>query len=280
MRVLSSVVAISATFLFSGSLIAGDVNSNVSTAAAKPPHETYRGYYVSLDAVADRKDLPDLMDGLHRQIDIAEGAGLSRRVLEFFQSFPIRVDEFACTSGMTTASSPDEMKPTMQAACYGRSVPESIRDKNLTALMWGDGDHDTRGELDRARRAQIARTGTVMLRPSTLLDRRERERPIILHELLHAYHDHVLPEGFDNPAIRSWFKQATDKKLYPAEAYLMTNDKEFFAVTASVFLSGRDGPLDRAKMKELHPDYYKYLVWLFGVDPDPAAPVRPMASAN
>jgi hypothetical protein len=59
----------------------------------------------------------------------------------------------------------------------------------------------------------------------------------------------------------------------------MTNEKEFFAVTASVFVFGRDGALTRANIKEKQPDYYKYLVWLFEFDPDCTSSV-PLASAN
>jgi hypothetical protein len=117
-----------------------------------------------------------------------------------------------------------------------------------------------------------------MIRPSTLAGR-NLERPVLLHELLHAYHDHFMPGGFGNPVALFWFKQTTDKQLYAANEYLMTNEKEFFAVTASVFLFGRDGPINRAKIKEVQPDYYKYLVWLFGFDPDRGLSASPVASA-
>jgi hypothetical protein len=56
------------------------------------------------------------------------------------------------------------------------------------------------------------------------------------------------------------------------------NHKEFFAVTASIFLSGKDSthePNTRAALKEKMPDYYKYLVGLFGFDPDPSLPDKP-----
>jgi hypothetical protein len=132
--------------------------------------------------------------------------------------------------------------------------------------------------MDPLARAELNHTGVVMVRPATLTGR-DRERPVLLHELLHAFNDHILPGGFDNPAVLSWFKQASDKKLYSADQYLMTNEKEFFAVTASVFLSGQDGTLTRAIIKDKQPDYYKYLVWLFECDPDRTSGV-PVASAN
>jgi hypothetical protein len=279
MRALSLAFVFSALVLLPSSLFAGNASPHhLSTATAKPANETYRGYHSSLAAVADRKDVAELAESLRQQIDILESAGLSHRVLEFFHTLPIRVDDFACV-GETTAPALEQPKPIMAAACYSRIVPDSMRDKHVGAVVWGDANNSTFTDFDPVTRAEITRTGTVMVRPTALGDR-NRERPVILHELLHAYHDHVLPGGFGNSAILSWFKQATEKKLYPADAYLMTNEREFFAVTASVFLFGKDGPVDRAKIKDVQPDYYKYLVWMFGLDPDRSSSGSPVASAN
>jgi hypothetical protein len=53
-------------------------------------------------------------------------------------------------------------------------------------------------------------------------------------------------------------------------------------VTASVFLYGKDGkePFARANLKQKQPDYFKYLVWLFGFDPDRGPNASPVASAD
>src|SRR6202012_5444139 len=110
---------------------------------------------------------------------------------------------------------------------------------------WGSESASQSVNIDPLTQARL--TGVIMIRPSTLLDR-NKTRPILLHELLHAYHDRILPGGFSNPAAQSWFTQASG--LYPADQYLMTNNREFFAVTASVFLSGKDGPLSRADLKD------------------------------
>jgi hypothetical protein len=51
-------------------------------------------------------------------------------------------------------------------------------------------------------------------------------------------------------------------------------------VTASIFLYGKDAvhePFTRSKLKEKQPDYFKYLVGLFGFDPD-GAPVASQTS--
>jgi hypothetical protein len=283
-RALSLAFVFAAPVFLPNSLFAGDASPHQlpivivkpKIGDASPKHETYRGYYSDLSAIADRKDFPELADGLRHQIDIVESSGLSSRVLQFFQTMPIAIDDFACVGGMTASTSGDP-KPLPEAACYSRQVPESMRDKHLSASAW-DSEKGWSINFDPLTRAELAHTGVVMFRPSTLAGR-DRERPVLLHELLHAYHDHILPGGFTNPAALSWFKQTTDKQLYPADQYLMTNEKEFFAVTASVFLFGRDGAFVRANIKEKQPDYYKYLVWLFEFDPDRTSSV-PVALAN
>ena len=53
-------------------------------------------------------------------------------------------------------------------------------------------------------------------------------------------------------------------------------------LAASIFLTGNDAthePNTRALLKEKQPDYYKYLVGVFGFDPEAPA-VSPVASAN
>jgi hypothetical protein len=50
--------------------------------------------------------------------------------------------------------------------------------------------------------------------------------------------------------------------------YHMTNEKEFFAVTGSAFLYGENDGLTRAELKQKQPEYYRYLVWMFGFNPD------------
>jgi hypothetical protein len=93
--------------------------------------------------------------------------------------------------------------------------------------------------------------------------RLDPHKPIVLHELLHAYNDRVLPDGFRNPDIRKFFRRG--KKLWPAGAYMMTNDREFFAVTASVYLFGDivRPPYSRAQLRAKQPHYYEWLAKLF-----------------
>lgn len=119
--------------------------------------------------------------------------------------------------------------------------------------------------------------GVVMVRPLGI----DPQAPVMLHELLHFYHDQILPQGFSNSAVLFYYNAAKSKQLYPADAYLMRNEKEFFAVTASVFLYGKDDkpPFTRANLKQTQPDYFNYLAWLF-VDPERAPSAAPVASAD
>ena len=89
------------------------------------------------------------------------------------------------------------------------------------------------------------------------------DKPIILHELLHAYHDRMLPGGFGNGDIRQFFNNG--RGLWPGDAYMMSNDREFFAVTASVYLYGDIDrpPYSRSQLREKQPKYYQWLAALF-----------------
>ncbi|EJC79741.1 hypothetical protein Rleg4DRAFT_1340 [Rhizobium leguminosarum bv. trifolii WSM2297] len=91
----------------------------------------------------------------------------------------------------------------------------------------------------------------------------EPDKPIILHELLHAYNDKMLPGGFNNSDIRQYFD--IGRRLWPGDSYMISNDREFFAVTASVYLFGNIDrpPYSRSQLRENQPRYYQWLATLF-----------------
>jgi len=163
-------------------------------------------------------------------------------------------------------------------ACYGFIVPDRHRRGTLGLTMW---DHDKQQwtNPDMLQLAADSGTGIIMLSP---IMARHAEDPIVLHELLHAYHAKLMPNGYDNKGIKGFFGYAKAKSLLPKETYALKNDREFFAVTASIFLAGKESvhdPKTRAELKEKMPDYYKFLVELFGFDPDAVAGT-PVASAE
>jgi hypothetical protein len=92
-------------------------------------------------------------------------------------------------------------------------------------------------------------------------------KPILLHELLHAYHNQRLPQGMNNKQVYDFYLKA--EKAFPefkGNQYFLENQGEFFAVTGSIYLFGNISrpPYNRQNIKEKMPLYYKYLATLFG----------------
>jgi hypothetical protein len=91
--------------------------------------------------------------------------------------------------------------------------------------------------------------------------------PILLHELLHAFHAQRLPMGFENPAVLDFYLHAKRAGLYREDAFLLRNPAEYFAVTASLYLFGHVDrlPFTREILRGRQPYYYAWLGKLFGV---------------
>ena len=232
----------------------------VEPAADVPPgFETYRGYIYDLSENVDRQDKAAIVDLLKKQFDVVESVGLSPKVLQFFHTVPIVASEMACT----------DLGPPI--ACYTSVPPSTARTRSFT--VW-DSKTMSWSNPNFVDLAADAGTGVIKLRPNML---KYAEDPVILHELLHAYHNKLMAGGLENLGVKAWHAEAVSKNVFPKEEYAMANPQEFFAVTASVFLADKESihePHSRARLKEKLPKYYKYLVELFGFDPEPAsAPV-------
>jgi hypothetical protein len=91
-------------------------------------------------------------------------------------------------------------------------------------------------------------------------------RPILLHELLHAYHQKRLPEGNRNPKVLEAFRDAPARYPTGNAEHFLENPNEFFACTASAYLFGtiQQAPYERKAIQERQPKYYEYLGTLFG----------------
>jgi hypothetical protein len=285
MRALLLALPLSILTLFPSSGNAGDarplqiaaVSDSEKVQLTNPNHETYSGYYLDLSQIAARQDFAVMADALRHQLDIVESVRLSPRVLNFFHTVPIVVDDVACLNTKKADEKADDKAPTLAHACYGPvSLPERTS-REPTILNSGKWTNPDPVDL-----AEDTKRGVVFVRPF-MLDgsSKDAQRPVILHEMFHAYHAEIMPQGVKNPAIKFYYDQAKSKQLYPADAYLMTNEKEFFAVTASVFLSGKaDGGVTQSDIKQKQPDYFKYLVWLLEIDPDRAPSGTPVASED
>jgi hypothetical protein len=226
----------------------------------------YRGYVTHLSDIAGRKDFSEIVSALQHQVDIVENAGLSPRVLRFFRSIPIVADELSCLANEVSAVACYEPNgiPT-----YGAYVVRAKRVWDNDKSQWMNANSAYFG----------SDSGVVMVRP--LLTSAE-QNPVMLHELLHAFHAQIMPHGFQNEGVLFHYNLAKTNKLYPEDKYLMKNEREFFAVTASIFLYGKDtahDPFTRSNLKEKQPAYYKYLVGLFEFDPESAPSTSPVASA-
>ncbi len=92
------------------------------------------------------------------------------------------------------------------------------------------------------------------------------EKPVILHELMHAYHDQKVPGGFANPEILKLYEQAKSSGNFPADSYMLSRVGEYFAMMSSVYLHGsaaRD-PFTRDAVKQKQLDFCTWMLKEFG----------------
>jgi hypothetical protein len=93
------------------------------------------------------------------------------------------------------------------------------------------------------------------------------DNPVLLHELLHVYHHSQLPDGRQNRDVLRFYERAKASGEFPADAYMLTNAGEYFAMTASVVLYGRASrpPSTRDTVKRTQPQAYAWIVREFGL---------------
>jgi len=224
--------------------------------------QKYHGFMYNLSDYAERKDVGKIEENLKHQLDIVEQAGFSSKVLNFFHSIPI------------IASDTDCLELGAALACYGTLAPNRADRGAYGVTVWDSGMHQWTN-ADIIDQAADSGLGVIKLR-STMT--KYTDDPVLLHEFLHAFHKRLMPNGYDNLGVRAAYSDAKSKGVFEKKQYTLFNQQEFFAVTASIFLAGKESmhePKTRAVLKEKMPDYYKYLVDLFGFDPDPSLPDKP-----
>jgi hypothetical protein len=101
-----------------------------------------------------------------------------------------------------------------------------------------------------------------------------------LHELAHAYHDRVLPDGFENGEIKAAFERAKTSRKYDRverwfgngkantfeSAYALTSPQEYFAECTEAFFSRNDFfPFTRVELKKHDPEMYELLERLWNL---------------
>lgn len=101
-----------------------------------------------------------------------------------------------------------------------------------------------------------------------------------LHELSHAYHDRVLPNGFGNPELKAAFGTAKQSGKYDRVerqdsegrkrmdvAYALTNPQEYFAESTEAYFTRNDFfPFDRNELNQHDPETLKLIAKLWGVE--------------
>jgi hypothetical protein len=94
----------------------------------------------------------------------------------------------------------------------------------------------------------------------------QRNKPILLHELLHAFHDQRIHGGYGNEDIRAFFQLAEQISAYAPKSHMMSNQVEFFACSATTYLNGvtAQEPFKREKVRDCQPLFYAYLASIFG----------------
>jgi hypothetical protein len=95
------------------------------------------------------------------------------------------------------------------------------------------------------------------------------DRPILLHELLHAYHGEKLGP---TPMIRDSYRQAVQSGIYKqyAKAHFLEAPNEYFAVIGSIFLYGKkidQPPFDCKLTAKYQPRFIEFLTAQFGPHP-------------
>ncbi len=92
-------------------------------------------------------------------------------------------------------------------------------------------------------------------------------KPMVLHELLHAFHHQVLKQP--TPEIARAYNEALQRRIYPAEyaqSHFLENGKEYFAVIGSLFLFGpiQQPPFNCAITMKEQPGFVAYLNRVLG----------------
>ncbi|WP_193213224.1 zinc-dependent peptidase [Luteolibacter marinus] len=98
---------------------------------------------------------------------------------------------------------------------------------------------------------------------------------MVLHELAHAWHDRVLPDGYANAEIRKAFDRAVATKDYEnvkrangklVRHYALSNEKEYFAECSEAYFGRNDfQPFEREELKSFDPSGYALVEKMWGL---------------
>ncbi len=95
------------------------------------------------------------------------------------------------------------------------------------------------------------------------LDALDPKKPVLLHELLRAFHEQKLRSS-DN-IINEAYQTSRASGVWPADSAMMKSAQDFFAATATVYLHGAidTPPFTPGRLNEAQPEYWKWLGEVF-----------------
>ncbi len=135
----------------------------------------------------------------------------------------------------------------------GRAMAQDILGFMRTVPIWTDPSRRDGGA------AHYDRAKGVDVRVREL----DPKKPIVLHELLRAFHEQKL--GYGQPKVLKFFEQARALGAWPADATMLTDAREFFAATSTVYLFGTidTPPFTQAQVRAAQSEYWAWLGELF-----------------
>ncbi len=150
---------------------------------------------------------------------------------------PLTADEIASLQAQIDILEHIEIKP--QIRTFFHSVPCQVQEH-----VEGTGDYQSSGKLM-----------VLTAEPQS------PNNPVLLHELAHAYHDQMLPLGFQNLDVQRFFRLARVRGDFPAGSYMYANPGEFFAMCVSVRLWGVAArpPSTRELLRAKLPEFYAWI---------------------
>jgi hypothetical protein len=96
------------------------------------------------------------------------------------------------------------------------------------------------------------------------VDALDPKKPVLLPELLRAFHEQKLKSSEDGMIARA-FQEARASGSWPADTAMMKSPQEFFAATATVYLFGAidTPPFTPGRVRETQPAYWQWLGEVF-----------------
>ena len=95
----------------------------------------------------------------------------------------------------------------------------------------------------------------------------EPARPVLLHEMLHAYDANFW--DFKNPLVLGAYNRAINERLYSPrveKSHFLENAREFFAIAGTIYLVGtiKQDPFDCKIIAAQQPKFVQFLEGVFG----------------